>query len=435
MKPTALESSFLALEREGLPIHVAGVTVLDGGEPVTMPELRHIVATRLRRLPKFREVAQALPGGKGWSWVPVGGIDYGEHLFHHELPSPGSALQLNALCARIHEQALRRDRPLWEMHLIDGLARGRQALVAKTHHAVSDGIAGVEIAEVLFDPAPGLPRPGLTATRFVESRVPSPLAALQALVGVGFAAASGPIVLEGPFNGPVSSHRAFATTTLHMDSIRRVKRQVGGSVDDVVVAVVAAGLNGYLRDVGYPGIPSTLKAMLPVSTRALSGGARFGNHVSAVFVDLPMDSADVIGLIGRIAGSKATLRTAHAAPGAAMLIEAVGRLPHPVHAALLRLASEVPFANLVLSDVPGPEAPLYLLGRRVVACYPMMPLAPRVGLSIAAISMSGMIGVGITADPGLVPDPQRMVNAIRRALHEFEKALGHGAHAAAIRVA
>lgn len=397
-------------------MHVAAVVVLDDGQPITLSQLQHHVAARLRRLPKFRERARTLLGGRGAQWVSVRSIDYHAHLFHHELPSPGTSSQLRELCAHIHEQGLDRDRPLWEMHLVDGLAGGRQALVIKSHHAVNDGLAGIEAAEVLFDPAPGTRPPELPAMRFVEPHRATPLTALQGLVGMAFAAASPPLVLDGPFNGQVSAHRIFGMATLPMDRVRRVKRQLGGSIDDVVVATVASGLSDYLLDVAYPEIPPTLKAMLPVSTRPLAPDAHFGNHISAVFVDLPVDGTGVAALVPRIAASKATLRTAHAASGGAMLVEAAGHLPPPVHGALMRLVSELPFANLVVSDVPGPDEPLYLLGRRIVACYPMMPLAARVGLSIAAVSMGGTIGLGVTADPGLVPDAQRLATAIARAL-------------------
>lgn len=413
---TPIEASFIRLERTGFPMHVAAVVVLDGGHPITMPQLRQHVAKRLRPERRFHERVRTLSAGRGAEWVSVKGMHYSAHLFHHELPSPGTRAQLNEACAQIHEEELDRDRPLWEIHLLDGLAGGRQALVIKTHHAITDGLAGIELAEVLFDPAPDTSSPGLPAMNFVERQGSSVFTALQGLVGVGFAAASGPLVLDGPFNGPVGPHRTFGTATISMDEVRRVKRAVGGSIDDVVVATVAAGLSDYLRDVGYPVIPPALKAMLPVSTRTLVPGAHFGNHVSAVFVDLPTDTPDFAAVVRHVAASKATLRTAHAAFGSAMLVAAAGHLPQPLHTALLRAVSELPFANLVLSDVPGPDEPLYLFGRRIVACHPMMPLAPRVGLAIAAVSLGGTMGLGVTADPGLVPDPQRLATAIARAL-------------------
>lgn len=137
--------------------------------------------------------------------------------------------------------------------------------------------------------------------------------------------------------------------------------------------------------------------------------------MSAVFIDLPMTTADLPTLVQRIGAAKAIMRAAHAATGSAMLVEAVGLLPAPLHAALMKLASGLPFANLVLSDIPGPDEAMQLLGRRIVAAYPMMPLSRGVGLSIATISMGGVVGVGVTADPSLVPDVQRLASAIEHA--------------------
>lgn len=403
-------------------MHVAGVVMLHGRRPVTMPELKHLASTRLRRLPRFGQRAVSTLGGMDRLWVPVGRIDYDRHLYHHQLPRPAGESEAFELCARIHEQPLDRDRPLWEIHLVDGLSGGRQLLITKTHHAVADGLAAVEIAEVLFDPAPGKPRPQLPSTRFVETRAMSAARLLKGLTGLAFTAAGGLITPGGPFNGPVGPRRAFSAATLRADDISHLKHQSGGSFDDALVATVAAGIATYLRDVSYPVIPRTLRTMLPVSTRASHGGAHFGNHVSAVFIDLPIDSLDLHSLVQRIAASKATLRTTHAAEGAAMLVEAVGVLAVPMHTALLRIMSGLPFANLVLSDVPGPKEALYVLGRRVGACYPMMPLAPRVALSIASVTMGGVVGVGLTVDPDLVPEPHRLARAIEGVLHPEARA-------------
>jgi diacylglycerol O-acyltransferase / wax synthase len=196
---------------------------------------------------------------------------------------------------------------------------------------------------------------------------------------------------------------------------------VGGTFDDVLLALFAAGTHRYLDELGYPEIPRSLRAMLPVSTRGAPNAATFGNHVTAVFVDLPMQDAELPELVRRIAASKAILRAEHAAEGASMAIEAVGMLPNPVHEAVLRLASMVPFAHLIVSDVRGLDEPLFLLGRRIAACYPMMPLARQVGLAIAAMSMHGVTGVGIAADPGIVPQPQRLAWAIEHALDQYER--------------
>lgn len=425
---TALEASFLALERPGLPMHVAALVLLEGARgqsPITLDDVRRLIASRLSRLPRFRERVRFRPLGlTPPEWIPVARLDMSRHLFEHRLRAPGRRTQLLALCARIQQKPLPRDLPLWQMHLIDGLDDGRQALVVKTHHAMADGVGAMELASVILEPA----KPGPHATRnsvpavHFASEDPNPSAWLEALVGVAFTAASGPIALASPFNGPVGPRRAFAIATLSMDKIRQVKQYVGVSVDDVLLAYVARGLQRYFRRGGLAA-PRAMRAMVPASTRQPSRKARGGNHLTMVFIDLPLDTRDIAACARRIAISKAMLKTVHSALGMSVLIEVAGWLPTPLHNATVRLAGSLPVANLVLSDVPGPLEPRYFLGRRVVACYPMLPLPAAVGVSIAAISMGGAMGIGITADPNLLPDPERLARAIEHELDAFEATL------------
>lgn len=418
---TDLEASFLAIEAPGLPLHVGAVLTLDEEHPVTMPELRRLVAARLRQLPKFQQKVTFTPLAlRRPEWVPAP-ANLDSHLFHHRLRPPGRRSQLFALCARIHETPLARDRPLWEIHLIDGVDGRGQALMIKAHHAITDGVAGVGLAQVLFDRASASrPHVELPPTHFVHSSLISPLDAIRALVGLALTAARGPIVGVGPFNGPVGRHRAFAGASLRMDAITKVKLQLGATIDDVLVALVAVGLRRYLSELRYPDIPTRLRSLVPVSTRAISPRATFGNHVSAVFVDLPLDTAELPDVVGRIAALKSAQRTAHAAEGASIAIHSVALLPNPVHELVLRITSKLRFAHLVLSDVRGLREPLFLLGRRITACYPMMPLSSEVGLAIAAVSMDRVMGVGITVDPSLVPEPWRLARAIERSLADYE---------------
>ncbi len=420
----AIEASFLAVERPGLPMHVAGVVVIEGRTPITLPDLRHLVASRIRRLPRFREVVRFSPfDATRASWARVARIDLDAHLFHHRLPEPGRRAQLNALCGRIHERLLPRDRPLWEMHLVDGLEGGGQAVVIKTHHSITDGIAGIEIARVLFDYTPGAKQTGwLQPTKFGggEGGGAWLLKGLQSLMGIAFTAAGGPIAVQGPFNGSVGPSRTFATAMLPMEAIRQTKRHYGGSVDDVVLASVALGLRNYLDAVKYPEIPTALRAMVPVSTGP-TAASTLGNHVTTVFIDLPLAAGELPELIRIIATEKLQRRGAHEAAGMSLLIEAAGWLPNPLHETVVRMVGGMQYANLVLSDVPGPDEPMYLLGNRITACYPMIPLPPGIGLSIATVSMGGVMSVGVVADPGLVPDVSRLARAIEHVIPDHSR--------------
>jgi WS/DGAT/MGAT family acyltransferase len=412
---TALEASFLELEHPGIPMHVAGLSVLEGGEPVTLDALHHLVGSRIRRLPRFRDRAAFDLTHR--EWMHESRADLRPHFFEHRLPRRSTAHGLFGLAARIHESPIRRDGPLWEMHLIDGLSGGGQALVIKTHHAITDGLAAMEMGGVLFDPAPGAPRTvSIPAPRLGTGGGGRVMTTLQGLMGLALTAAGGPLAHAGPFNGPVGARRSFAGVPLPMTAIRELKQQCGVSVDDVLVAAVSVGLRRYLHQVGYPDIPHALRAMIPVSTRTPARGVTMGNHVSSIFLDLPLDSDDVCAVARRVSARKSTLRGGHASAGATMAIEAGGHLPAPLHALTLGFVATLPFAHVVLSDVPGPLEPRYLLGRRITACYPMMPLGPSLGLAIAAISMSGVMAVGVTADPGLVPRPERIAGAIASAV-------------------
>jgi diacylglycerol O-acyltransferase / wax synthase len=188
------------------------------------------------------------------------------------------------------------------------------------------------------------------------------------------------------------------------------------SVDDVLVGAVATGLGAYLRRRGYVSESATLRAMLPVSTRGAERALTLGNRVSSIFVDLPVGIRDFASAVRHVSWSKATLRTTHAADGGALAIEATRLLPAPLQAPVLRFVSGLPFAHLIVSDVPGPEQPMYLNGRRILGSFPMMPLAADIGLSIAMLTIGPQIGLGVTSDPKIVPDPQALADDIGRAL-------------------
>lgn len=240
---TAVEAAFIALEQPRFPMHVAALTLFESGpRPVTMPELRRLVAARLKRMRVFHECVRT--SLTGWpEWVPFSRIRPSAHFFHHVLVPPGSESQLRSLCGEIHEAALDRHAPLWEMHLIDGISGGRQGLLLKTHHAITDGLAGMQIAELLFDPAPGASRPPIPVMRFAQPDVARSIwSALQGLVGLAFTAAGGPVAAHGPFDGPVSGQRSFGMATLSLPAIKRIKRQLGVRVDDVLAATIASCL-------------------------------------------------------------------------------------------------------------------------------------------------------------------------------------------------
>ncbi|HZQ49873.1 MAG TPA: wax ester/triacylglycerol synthase domain-containing protein [Candidatus Dormibacteraeota bacterium] len=404
---TALEASFLNIERANLPMHIAARVDLepDGGAPIAMRELRRHVAARAARLPRFQQRIVADPLGLWPRWSEPEPVELDAHLYHHEVSSEAAVARL---LGELHSDLLPRHRPLWEIHLVD--SPGRQALLVKVHHAIADGIGGVHIARTLFD-AVGAAEPLLPCPH--REPAPALVRAGQALLGAAFTIAGGPIARPSRFNLAVGRDRVVAFATIPMEQLVALKHEVGGSIDDVVLAAVALAI----RDSHLAAANGmSLRAMIPVSTWAPGSDGAAGNHVSAIFVDLPQDTRDLGEIVARVSSSKSVLRGAHAAAAMSLGIEALGLLPGPVHGAAVRFTTTLPFANLVVSDTPGPPEGLHLLGRRIAACYPLIPLPATVGLSIAALSVGGVMGVGVVADPRAVAEPERLAQAIERAV-------------------
>jgi WS/DGAT/MGAT family acyltransferase len=415
-----LDRAFVQVEREGLPMHVGGLAVLDSAArpdgPIRPTDLRKRLRGRLRGLPLLTARLDAPPLGLGPpSWVPDAGFDVGRHLEEWMVAPGGDWSDVLELAGDLHARLLPRERPLWRMDLIDGLAGGRQALLTTTHHAITDGIAGVEVAQAVFDhAASAAPPPGAANGFFGSADGTGGLTrALQAAAGVARYLAGGPVAVPGPFNGAVGPRRALATADLRLADAIAIKRRLGGSVDDVVLAAVALALGAHLRTRGLPAA-ERVRAIVPVSTRA--GGRGLGNQVTAMFLDLPIGLPPV-RCLHEIAAAKALNRTWHESLGVRAALEATGRAPAVLASPLTQLLCALPFANLIVSDVPGPPEPLSLLGAPMVAAYPLMPLTPSVGLSIAVLTIGGTMGVGVTTDPDLVPGGDELAREVETGFH------------------
>lgn len=409
-----VDASFLLLERLWLPMHFGGLSLLDSsarpGGPITEVELRHALKRRFRRLPRLAARVE-FPHRIGHPVWTACAPDFDEQVRGHDLEAPGDWPRVLDLVSRLHAEPLDRTRPLWELHLIDGLAEGRQALLMKVHHSVADGIGGMDVATALFDRTPQRVRRAHPR----GARRPAWLEALQAVAGTAELVA-GLGAATGVFKGGVGPRRRLATARLDGRALAAAKRSLGATLDDVLLEVVAEGLTRYFAAEGADA-PRKLRIMLPVSTRAGESG---GNHVTAMFFDLPL-GRDPRGLVEAVESAKSRLRRAHEGFALTVLAEAAGRLPEPLQSWAVRLATALPAADLVVSDIPGPSQPYSLLGAPVEVMYPLMPLAPATGLSIAAIWIAGAVGLGVTADPGQVRDPDRLAAAIRDAAAELPR--------------
>ena len=456
---TGLDSSFLHLEHDASThMHVASCMVFDGPPP-THDELVGHVEGRLHLVPRYRQRLAYVPFGQGRPvWVDDPHFNVRYHVQHHALPPPGSDEQLKHLAGRAFSQQLDRNKPLWELWLVEGLEGGRFAILGKTHHALVDGISGVDITTVLFDvtpepaptPAPEqpwVPRPLPSSAELLgdalleRATVPAEIArGMRALVTrprrvlkevFGDLTAVGSFALPGarsaprsPLNVPIGPHRRFTWAEEDLDRIKAIKNKLGGTVNDVVLATVAGGLGRYLRAHGHPTIDLVLRAMIPVSVRSEEARGALGNQVAAVWASLPVGETDPTERLALVRGEMGGLKESHQAVGAQLLTELTGFAPPTVMAQAARLQARQRYFNLVVTNVPGPQFPLYVLGREMRAIYPMVPLAQNLALGIAIMSYNGQLAFGLNADFDALPDLELLATQLGEALDELAVAAG-----------
>src|SRR6201986_966548 len=413
-------------------MHVAGCMVFEGQAP-TYAELVEQVSSRLHLVPRYRQRLAFVPFNQGRPvWVDDPHFNIAFHVRHTALPSPGDEAQLKRLAGRGFSQALERSRPLWEIWLVEGLSDDRFALLSKTHHALVDGVSGVDIFTVLFDTSPDpmpvappehdwVPRPVPTGAQLLADalleratvpaeivrgvkatvRGPRRVAARvgRAAGGVGAMARAGlQTAPPSPFNVRIGPHRRFTWVRGDLQEYKAVKNALGGTVNDVVLAVVAGALGRYLRMHGEATDELVLRAMVPISSRADVERRALGNLVAAMWSPLRIGVTDPVERLLRISHDMDGIKESGQAVGAQVLTELSGFAPPTIMAQAARLQARQRLFNLVVTNIPGPQHPLYMLGRELEALYPMVPLAENTALGIAIMSYNGQLHFGFTAD-------------------------------------
>lgn len=450
---TGLDASFLALETANATGHVGGVCILDASETLRtldLAALTELIAGRLHLVPVLRRRLLEVPFGLDQPyWVDDDQFDVEYHIRELALPRPGSEGQLSEQVARLHARPLDRRRPLWEIYLITGLADDRVAVYTKIHHAAIDGVSGTELLTVLLDlspegrdeqpaepfqpaPGPGIATRGARAfahlarrpldsmrlTNQIVRRLPALAPTIAPVVTgmLGLDRGDGAVIASRagrapttPFNGPITAHRRVAFCSVELADAKTVKNAFGVSVNDVVMAMCAGALRRWLIE--HDALPSSpLVAMIPVSVRDESSKGALGNKVSAMLAALPthLESATE-----RIAVVHEATRLAKAQQAAMPegLLENITQFAPP---ALAARATRVVFAtgvmrrlppfNLVVSNVPGPNVPVYLGGARLVEYYPVSVVTDGQGLNITLIGYLGRLHFGLLACRELVPD-------------------------------
>ncbi len=437
-------------------MHVGACAIFTGQAPAYQEFLDEISA-RLHLVPRYRQRLAGVPLAQGRPvWVDDPHFELSFHVRHTALPRPGGERQLKRLAGRVFSQSLDRSRPLWELWLVEGLADDRFALLSKTHHALVDGVSGVDIASVLFDtardPAPVAPpkapwvaRPLPSDTKLLaealqeRATVPGEIVrgVRRALRGprqvaekLGHAAAGlGAMTWAGlqpaprsPFNVPIGPHRRFTWVQASLADFKEVKNALGGTVNDVVLAVVAGALGRYMRLHQESTDEVVLKAMVPVSIRADAERGALGNRVAAMWAPLPVGVIDPVERLASISRDMAGVKESGQAVGAQVLTELSGFAPPTIMAQAARLQARQRLFNLVVTNVPGPQLPLYVLGRELEGLYPMVPLAQNTALGIAIMSYNGTMNFGLNGDYDALADIETLADELRASVEELAAA-------------
>ena len=453
-----LDNSFLIMEGPNTPMHVAGTATYEVGSlrtpegGIDIDRIRGYVNSRLHLIPRYRQRLAFIPIENHPVWIDDAYFNIHYHVRHAALPRPGDERQLKRLAARIMAQHLDRSKPLWEMWVVEGLEGGdRFAVISKIHHCMVDGMSSVDLLNVLlrpdpvdsFEPAPDwLPRPEPTSfdllrdaayryaalpfelgrnlqdvtrqARDPRSDLRARLRAVRDTLGASLRPPS-----STPLNQPIGPHRRFDWLAMDLARVKDVKNVVGGTLNDVVLATVAGAVRRFLKRRRVHPEHLDFRVMAPVSVRAAEERGKLGNRVSAWMVPMPLDERDPRRRLERIRETTAALKDSKQALGAEVLTAVGEWTPSTLLSLGAQLATRrLPF-NLVVTNVPGPQVPLYLLGARMLDNYGLVPLADNLCLGIVLFSYAGKLCWGFTADWDLIPDLHDFVLDVERSFREL----------------
>ncbi len=452
---TPLDASFLHMEDQASHMHVACVMVFAGGAPRYEDLLAHLDA-RLHLVPRYRKRLANVPLGQGRPrWTDDEQFDLRFHVRRTALPAPGTETELRTLAGRVFSQPLRRDRPLWEIWLVEGLAENRFALLSKTHHALVDGVSGLDILSVLFAPGeqaadaePWQPQPAPSSTQLLAEslieRATVPAEGWRALRAVfrgprrlateGFARVRGASAFLGaglapaprtPFNTQhVGPDRRFTWVRMSLAETKAIKNAHGGTVNDVILAIVNGGLRRYLHRHEYALDGVTLKALVPVSIRAVDQHGELGNRVSGMIAPLPVSVEDPLDALQTISAAMDRIKSSGQALGAQAITELGGFAPANLISQAGRASFGQRFINLVITNIPGPQYSLRMADSQLLDIFPMVPLGSNLALGIAIVSYNGTLNFGLVGDFKTMHDLEDLAADLAAAAAELAAAAG-----------
>jgi diacylglycerol O-acyltransferase / wax synthase len=454
-----MDASFLHIEDDVSHMHIASVAIFESPAP-SYEDLLGMMRGKLPLVPRYRQVVRSVPldlGRPVWVDDPHFNLEY--HVRHTALPAPGGESELRRLVGRVMAQQLDRTKPLWEIWMVEGLEDGHWAMLSKTHHAMVDGVSGTDLLSVVMDtsPTPSAPVPdeweprpapstvALAARAVVDmarspyeqiravrasTRVPRQAARQLADVVRGASTYRGILrpTAVSSLNGPIGPHRRYAWASTTVDDIKTVRKGLGGTFNDVVLTAITAGFRELLLSRGES-VDRVVRTLVPVSVRPRDasgkaiGDGTFENKVSAMFAELPVSLADPVERLHAIGAQMTGLKESKQALAGEALTSLTGFAPPMLLALGTRLASRAGQRNIntVTTNVPGPQTPLYVLGRRMVKAFPYVPLAGQIRIGVAIFSYDGQVNFGVTGDYDGAPDIEVLCTGIEDGMAELVK--------------
>jgi diacylglycerol O-acyltransferase len=457
---SGIDAAFLYLERKEIPLNIACVAIFDG--PIPFREFVANIDSKLDLIPRYRQLAVPPPFNLGYpTWEYDPNFRIKRHIFRVRLDAPGGEAELEALAGRLLSQVLDRGKPLWEVHIVEGLQDGRGALIARIHHALADGVAGAALLRIMLDPTPegshairkprtrpaAVPRTEHTLAEQVGGAIQSALenvvAAEAGLLGLaeGLLCDRGKNALQElatllpellkpperfPFNKPCSGDRKFCWTEVDFSEVQAIRAALGGKVNDCVLSVVVRAIARYIRLHGEKVKGRFLRVVCPVNLRGDEQGESLGNRITFLPVILPLDVRDPVEMLHAVATRMEIMKSVRAAELIAIAASCLGATPAPMQELFWRgiplVPLPLPLLNLICTNVAGPQSALYTVGRRLVASYPHVPTGYELGLGVAVQSYDGKLFFGLTADAHVAPDVARLRDYIRVCFEELCKA-------------
>ena len=456
------DAAFLYLERKEIPLHIAGVLIFDGAIP--FEEFVARIDSRLHLIPRYRQIAVLPPYNVGYpTWEFDPGFDIRRHMFQTHLDPPGGEAELQALAGRILSPLMDRGKPLWDIHVVDGLKDGRGALIVRVHHSLADGVAGAALLQVLLDPSPE----GSPSVPPPRVRAPRPPAAGHSLTDAISGAVRGSLEnlimaeagildlahglftermqkgLQGlmgllpelavpiqrlPFNKPCSGDRLFCWTEVSLADVQAVREAAGSKLNDVILTVLTLALARYVKLHGESIHQRFVRVVCPVNVRRDDQRDSLGNRITFLPVVLPLDVKDPMERLRGVATRMEIMKSVRAAELVGIAACWLGAAPPPLQAAfwggIPSLKLPMPLFNIICTNVPGSPTPLYTTGRRLLASYPQVPTGYELGVGCAAQSYDGKLFFGLIADAHVAPDVARLRDFLGDSFQELCRAAG-----------